>query len=117
MRNDSESCGENQKKYIMFSNFSFLNHANYDLMWKNKVDPDRPQTTIQGMLISCWIKAKNTIEIHISYCFFMETIVLQKHVNVTLICTLPVLLISEFYLTVFFCTFATKLFRHTLNAK
>jgi len=30
-------------------------------MWKNNVEPDRPQMTIWGMRIACWIlKATNT---------------------------------------------------------
>ena len=32
----------------MFSNFFFfLNHAIYEIMWKNDVEPDMPKTTIQ----------------------------------------------------------------------
>ena len=30
-------------------------------MWKNFVEPNRPQITIRGMRIACWVtKAKNT---------------------------------------------------------
>jgi hypothetical protein len=29
----------------MFSNFSFENLAVYEIMWKNMVEPDRPQMT------------------------------------------------------------------------
>ena len=30
----------------MISKFIFENHANYVIIWKNIVDPDRPQMTI-----------------------------------------------------------------------
>ena len=45
----------------MFSNiFFFENRPIYEILWKNMVDPDRPQTTIWSMRISrCVPKAKN----------------------------------------------------------
>jgi len=30
----------------MFDNFFSENHAIYEIMWKNMVEPDRPQMTI-----------------------------------------------------------------------
>jgi hypothetical protein len=37
------------------------NRAVYEIMWKNMVQPDRPQITIWCMHIGCWIpKATNT---------------------------------------------------------
>jgi hypothetical protein len=46
----------------MFSNFVFENRAVYEIMWKNVVKPDRPQTTIIRRIgIALWIsKATNT---------------------------------------------------------
>jgi len=38
----------------MFSNF-FENHAVYEIMWENTVDPDRSQTTVWCMGMACWI--------------------------------------------------------------
>jgi len=38
----------------MFSNF-LLNHAIYEVMWKNIVEQGRPQMTIWHMHIACWI--------------------------------------------------------------
>jgi len=35
--------------------FFFLNHATYEIMWKNTVQPDRQQMTIWHMCIACWI--------------------------------------------------------------
>ena len=44
----------------MFNNF-FLNLAVYEIMWKNIVEPDRPQITKRHMRVSCWIpKTTNT---------------------------------------------------------
>jgi len=39
-------CGENQNIHFMFDNFFSENHAIYEIMWKNMVEPDRPQMTI-----------------------------------------------------------------------
>ena len=44
----------------MFNTF-FENRAAYDVMWKNIVEPDKPQMTMRRMCIACWIpKATNT---------------------------------------------------------
>jgi len=44
----------------MCSNF-FENHAVFEIIWNNTVDPDRPQMTIWCMHIACWItKDTNT---------------------------------------------------------
>ena len=41
-------CGENQNPHFMFDNFFFpQNRAVYEIMWKNSVEPDRPQMTIK----------------------------------------------------------------------
>jgi len=75
MRNISEkkNCRENQNTHFMFSTFfflSFFNSAVYEIMWKNIVEPGRPQVTIQRMCITCWIpKATNT---HSEYVFLID---------------------------------------------
>jgi len=57
MRNFSDEYVE--KINFVFSNLQ--NHAVYEIMWKNVVEPDRPQMTIWRMLIACWVpKAANT---------------------------------------------------------
>jgi hypothetical protein len=39
----------------------FENHAVYEIMWKNIVEPGRPQMTIWRMRTACWIpKVTNT---------------------------------------------------------
>jgi hypothetical protein len=50
-----------KKHAIYFQKLSPENRAVYEIMWKNKVDPDRPQITIRRMRIACWIpKATDT---------------------------------------------------------
>jgi len=58
----------------MFNNF-FENLPINDIMWKNTVQPDRPQMTKWGMCIVCWIpRATNTHILRIcnTYCFFQS---------------------------------------------
>jgi hypothetical protein len=46
---------------FMFSKLFFENHAIYEIMWKNTVELDRPQTTKRPIRFACWIpKATNT---------------------------------------------------------
>jgi hypothetical protein len=41
--------------------FPLENRAVYEIMWKNTVEPDRPQTAVWRMRFACWIpKATNT---------------------------------------------------------
>jgi hypothetical protein len=48
MRNVSDkSVRENKNTPSMFSNFFFENLVVHEIMWKNMVQPDRPQMTIQ----------------------------------------------------------------------
>ena len=48
MKNVSrKSCTENQNTYLTFNNFFPENRAVYGVMWKNTVEPDRPQMAIQ----------------------------------------------------------------------
>ena len=59
MRNVSEKkiCRESQTQFV-FNNFYFESCAVYEIMWKNLVQPGRPQMRI---CIACWIpKATNT---------------------------------------------------------
>ena len=62
MKHISEKCRETRNTYFMPINFFFFeNRSVYEIMWKNIVEPDRPQMTIWRMRIACWIpKAANT---------------------------------------------------------
>ena len=45
----------------MFNIFFFENFAVYEVMWKNIVQPHRPQMKIRHVHITCWIpKVTNT---------------------------------------------------------
>jgi len=61
MRNVSDkSCRENQNTHFISNNFFFENHVVSEIMWKNSVEPDGPQSTIWCMRFACWIyKATN----------------------------------------------------------
>ena len=62
MRNVSDkSCRENQNTLFVFSIFFFEYRSVYENMWKNTVEPGRPQMTIWRMRFICWItNATNT---------------------------------------------------------
>jgi len=54
MRNVSgKSCRANQNTHIMFNNLFFENGANYEIIWKNNVESNRPQTTEWRSHIAC----------------------------------------------------------------
>jgi len=56
MRNISgSSCRENLNAQFIFSNFILKNRAICEMMWKNIVDPGRPQMRIWCMSIACWL--------------------------------------------------------------
>ena len=47
----------------MFKNFFPENHAVYEIMWKNAVEPERPQT-IWRMRFACWISKNIRAQAH-----------------------------------------------------
>jgi hypothetical protein len=46
MGNVLDKSRENQNTHFMVNNVSSENCAIYEIMWKNMVEPDRPQKTI-----------------------------------------------------------------------
>jgi len=82
MRNVSDrAVKENQNTYFMFNNFLFFhplppkNCAICEIMWKNVVQPDRPQMTVWRKCLAGWIlKTTNT---H-SGCVIIITFPLQQ---------------------------------------
>ena len=61
MRNVSHTCCRGNKKHTFWSITFFENRAVYEIMWKNMVQPGRPQMTIWRKRIACWIpKVTNT---------------------------------------------------------
>jgi hypothetical protein len=56
MRNISDKHSrENQGTRFVFRIFFFENLVVYSIMWKNMVEPDRPQMTIRRRCTACWI--------------------------------------------------------------
>jgi hypothetical protein len=62
MRNVSDEAVEKITTHILRSVSFFLeNRAIHEIMWKNSVEPDRPQMKIWNTRVSCLIsKATNT---------------------------------------------------------
>jgi len=47
-------CVENQNTHFMFNNFFFFEtFAVYEILWKNIVQPERPQMKIWRICIAC----------------------------------------------------------------
>jgi len=52
---------EKIKGTFLFNNLFSTNRAIYEIMWKNTVEPGRPQMAIWWMCIACWLpKATKT---------------------------------------------------------
>jgi hypothetical protein len=68
MKSVSDKCRENQNTRFTLNNLFFFleNSAVYGIMWKNIVEPIRPQLTIRRMPIGCRIpKATDTQSEHV----------------------------------------------------
>jgi hypothetical protein len=59
-----KSCRENQNTHFVFSNSLFENRAVYEIMWKNIVQPGRPQMTVWRMRIARWIPKDTNTHTH-----------------------------------------------------
>jgi len=69
----------------MFNNFLFENRAVCEIMWKNIVQPDRPQVAKWRMRIAYWIhKAANTLGMCNTYCFSTATMVARERLSAAL---------------------------------
>jgi hypothetical protein len=69
----------------MVNNFFIENCTVYETMWKNTVEPHRPQMTIWCMCIAWWItKAADTLTIRNNYCFSTATMAMVTRLHVTL---------------------------------
>jgi hypothetical protein len=77
MRNVADKlCREYENTLFMFSNpFFFRFRAVYGVIWKNTVQPCRPDVTIWRMCIACWIpKATNIHSQYVIIIFFLQWI-------------------------------------------
>ena len=105
MRNVSNKTVDKSKTHILFPViFFFENRVVYEIMWKNMVQPGRPQMTIWRMRTTCWItKAPPPTHTHthtytyththtrtrarargIGNCFSASTMVTRTRVSITL---------------------------------
>ena len=66
----------------MFNNIFFLNRAVYEIMWKNIIEPDKPQKTLWGTCIACWIlEATNKLSEYVILIVFPLQQWLYKHAS------------------------------------
>ena len=72
MRNVSDKM-EKKSKPTFSITFS-KSRAIYEIRWKNTVETDRPQMTIWGVFIACWIS--NATDTHSEYVILIITIAL-----------------------------------------
>jgi hypothetical protein len=64
------NCREYKNTHFIFDNFS-RNRAVSEIMWKNVVEPERPQMTIWRMHFACWItKATDTRSEYVTFIAF-----------------------------------------------
>jgi hypothetical protein len=82
----SEKKNLRKSRHISCVNIFFLEHrAVYEIMWKNTVEPGRPQLTIRCMRIAYWMpKATNTLSICNTCRCCTAKIVARTRLNVTL---------------------------------
>jgi hypothetical protein len=70
MRNVTDKIIEKIKTRILCPITTFENRADYERMWKNMIEPGRPQMTTWGISIAWWVlKAKKTHTQNTSYIF------------------------------------------------
>ena len=90
-----EQYTERHKKYIeqhknkqyveKHKKLFFANRVVYEIMWKNIVEPGRPQMTLGRMRIACWnIRLQIHNRICNTYCFSTATMVARMRLNTTL---------------------------------
>ena len=65
-----KNCKKIKTRTVLYvQKFPFRKSLVKDKMWKNILEPDRPQIKICHMRIACWIpKATDTFKIYSSYC-------------------------------------------------
>jgi hypothetical protein len=92
-----KSCRGNQNTYFMFEPPPPPeNHAVYEIMWKNILEPGGPQMTIWRMRLECWIyETTNTHRLINTYCFSTPTKVARNCHSVNVKRTLPVFIILD----------------------
>jgi hypothetical protein len=87
-RNVSDKTGRgNQNTHLCSVTFFFSKIVFfYEIMWKNIIEPRRPQVTIWLTHIACWIsKATRMFIICSTYCFSITPMVARMRLNVMFI--------------------------------
>jgi len=77
----------NQNTHFKFSNVLFPpeNRAVCEIVWKNMVQPVRPQMTWWRMRIACWMTGcRHALRMVKIYCFSTATMTMRKRLSVTL---------------------------------
>ena len=96
---------ENKFKRFMFKNVFPQIVPFYQVMWKNMVQPDRPQMKMRNV---CWITkaTKHAFRICITHCFLATTMVAWTRLIVTLYvhCLSCIYLMLPLFDLVFFCS-------------
>ena len=105
MKNISDKSRENQNTHFMFNNSFSENHAIYEIMWKNMVEPDRPQMTIWCMRIACRIHTPTNTH---SECVILPAFSLQDGAWTHLKVMLRVHCMSCKFLNIMSCTIFTE---------
>jgi hypothetical protein len=95
MRSISDkSCRENQNTYYILKKFS-KNHTIYEIIWKNMMDPDRPQIKIyngSSTFHAGYLKLQaHTQNIYCKFLFHSNSGYMNMH-QYHIICAQPVLL-------------------------
>ena len=84
---------------MLYVQYFSKNCTFHEMMWKNMVQPDRPN--MMCMHTGCWIT--KTTDTHLEHviltAFPLQTTFAQTHLNVTFIHTLPALLITYYLRT------------------
>ena len=77
----------------MFTKFLFYDRVIYKIMWKNIVEPERPQITIRRIHISRWVpKATHTHSEYVILTAFLLQQWLHERASLLRYITLPVVL-------------------------
>jgi hypothetical protein len=85
-----------KSKRTLYFHFFLENRVVYKIMWKDVMEPDKPQMKMWHMDISCCIaKATSTLSESVAYCCSTGAVVARTRLNLTLQLrrTLPVLFI------------------------
>ena len=88
------TCRQNQNTHFMFRNFFFFeNHAVYEVIWRNVVEPETDGNIIRRMRFACWIT--ESTDTHSEYVRLLAFILqqwLRERASILLYASLPVIL-------------------------